>query len=233
MYSMTTTQVRRSSAETRARVLEVAAGLFYSDGIRATGIDRVAAAAGVAPTTLYRLFASKDDLIAAYLEDGREQYLAWLDRGLSGTGTPAGRLLAAFDEQAAAARSEGFRGCPFLMALAEFPDPAHPAHTTAVRTKAEVRDRLRAVVDELGTGDAAVLTDRLVLVMEGVYATIQAFGPDGPSTQARAVAELILSAGSPAERPSNHELSAGSPAERPSNHELSAAPRRRGRRPAR
>jgi AcrR family transcriptional regulator len=206
---MTTTQARRSSAGTRAHVLAVAGELFYTDGIRATGIDRVAAAAGVAPTTLYRLFASKDDLIAAYLEDGREQYLAMLDRGLSGTGTPAERLLAAFDEQAAAAASEGFRGCPFLMALAEFPDPAHPAHATAVRTKTEVRDRLRAVAAELtdpdGLADPDVLADRLLLVMEGVYATIQAFGPAGPAVQARAVAELILS----------------------------AVPRRRGRRPAR
>jgi AcrR family transcriptional regulator len=202
---MTTTQVRRSSAETRARVLEVAAGLFYTDGIRATGIDRVAAAAGVAPTTLYRLFASKDDLIAAYLEDGRVQYLAWLDEGLAGAGTPDARLLAAFDQQAAAASPDGFRGCPFLMALAEFPDPGHPAHVTAVRTKGEVRDRLRAVVDETGAVDPAVLTDQLLLVMEGVYAILQAFGWPGPAAQARSVAELVLS----------------------------AAPRRKGRRPAR
>jgi AcrR family transcriptional regulator len=216
---MTTTQGRRSSAETRALVLGVAEELFYSDGIRATGIDRVAAAAGVAPTTLYRLFASKDDLIAAYLEQGREQYLGWLEAGLAGPGTPAERVLAAFDQQAAAARSDGFRGCPFLMALAEFPDPAHPAHATAVRTKAEVRDRLRAVAGELGGPDPDALTDQLLLVMEGVYATIPAFGAAGPPARARTVAELILSAGSPAERPRNHELS--------------AVPRRRGRRPAR
>jgi AcrR family transcriptional regulator len=205
MLSMTTTQARRSSAETRALVLGVAGELFYTDGIRATGIDRVAAAAGVAPTTLYRLFASKDDLIAAYLEHGREQYLAWLDQGLAVAGTPAERLLAAFDQQAAAAAADGFRGCPFLMALAEFPDPAHPAHVTAVATKAEVRDRLRAVTGELGAGDPDALTDQLLLVMEGVYATIPDFGTAGPAAQARTVAELILS----------------------------AVPRRRGRRPAR
>jgi AcrR family transcriptional regulator len=202
---VTSTQTRRSAAETRALVLAVAAELFYTDGIRATGIDRVAARAGVAPTTLYRLFASKDDLIAAYLEQGREHYLAWLDRGLSAPGTPARRLLAAFDEQAAAATGEGFRGCPFLMALAEFPDPRHPAHVTAVRTKAEVRERLRAVVGELGAAHPRALTDQLLLVMEGVYATIPAFGRTGAAGQAPVVAELILS----------------------------AAPRRKGRRPAR
>ncbi len=213
---MTTTQARRSSAETRERVLAVAEELFYTDGIRATGIDRVAAAAGVAPTTLYRLFASKDDLIAAYLEHGREQYLAWLDRSLAVTGTPAERLLAAFDEQAAAAAPDGFRGCPFLMALAEFPDPAHPAHVSAVRTKAGVRSRLRAVVGELGGPDPEPLTDQLLLVMEGVYAIIQAFGQPGPAGQARAVAERILAAGAAG--------AAGA---------ASAAPRPRGRRPAR
>ena len=58
----------RSSAQTREHVLAVANDLFYWHGIRATGVDRVAAEAGVAPTTLYRLFASKDDLIAAYIE---------------------------------------------------------------------------------------------------------------------------------------------------------------------
>lgn len=205
MFVMTTMQTRRSSAETRALVLGLAEELFYTDGIRATGIDRVAAAAGVAPTTLYRLFASKDDLIAAYLEHGRVQYLEWLDRGLAAGRTPAERVLSAFDEQAAAAASEGFRGCPFLMALAEFPDPAHPAHATAVRTKAEVRGRLRAVVAELGVREPEVLTDQLMLVMEGVYAAIQAFGWAGPATRARDVAELVLS----------------------------AAPRRTGRRPAR
>jgi AcrR family transcriptional regulator len=196
---------RRSSAETRERVLGVVGELFYTDGIRATGIDRVAAAAGVAPTTLYRLYASKDDLVAAYLDSGREQYLIWLDRALTSAGTPAERLLAAFDEQAAEAAADGFRGCPFLMALAEFPDPAHPAHVTAVRTKAEVRDRLRAVAGEVAGADPEALTDQLLLVMEGVYAIIQAFGRPGPADQARAVAELILS----------------------------AAPTRKGRRPAR
>lgn len=97
-------------------------------------------------------------------------------------------------QQAAAAETDGFRGCPFQMALAEFPDPAHPAHATAVRTKAEVRDRLRAVAGELGGPDPDALTDQLLLVMEGVYATIPAFGTAGPAARARTVAELILSA---------------------------------------
>lgn len=192
------TATRRTSAETREHVLAVSAELFYRDGIRATGIDRVAAAAAVAPTTLYRLFASKDDLVAAYLGRSAEQYVDWLDRGLATPGTPRERLLAAFDAQAAAAAPAEFHGCPFLMALSEFPDPAHPAHRAAVRTKTAVLARLRAVVDELAeqepVPDPAALADRLMLVMDGVYAAIQAFGHDGPARQAPAVAALVLGA---------------------------------------
>jgi len=69
----------RSSAETREHVLGVAHELFYWHGIRATGVDRVAVAAGVAPTTLYRLFASKDDLIGAYIERADGLYREWFD----------------------------------------------------------------------------------------------------------------------------------------------------------
>ena len=69
----------RSSAETREHVLGVAHELFYWHGIRATGVDRVASAAGVAPTTLYRLFTSKDDLVAAYIERADRLYREWFD----------------------------------------------------------------------------------------------------------------------------------------------------------
>src|ERR1700733_4056215 len=68
----------RSSAQTREHVLGVAHELFYWHGIRATGVDRVAAAAGVAPTTLYRLFASKDDLVAAYIAANAGPYRQWV-----------------------------------------------------------------------------------------------------------------------------------------------------------
>jgi len=60
--------MRRTAEETRAHVLGVARDLFYRQGIRATGVDEVAAKAGVAPTTLYRVFSSKDDLVGAYVE---------------------------------------------------------------------------------------------------------------------------------------------------------------------
>ena len=82
--------MRRSGAQTREHVLEVTHELFYWNGIRATGIDRIAAAADVAPTTLYRLFASKDDLIGAYMERAGQLYRDWFDAAAQAGGANRG-----------------------------------------------------------------------------------------------------------------------------------------------
>jgi len=116
---------RRSSAATREHVLAVAHELFYWQGIRATGVDRVAAEAGVGPTTLYRLFASKDDLVAAYVARNDAGYRAWLREVTAPeAGSPRERILGLFDALLEQVQPELCRGCPFLMALAEFPDPS-------------------------------------------------------------------------------------------------------------
>ena len=188
----------RSGAQTREHVLEVAHELFYWNGIRATGIDRVAAAADVAATTLYRLFASKDDLIGAYMERAGQLYRDWFDAAAEAGGAdPRQRILALFDALTEQVQPVQCRGCPFLMALAEFPDPAHPAHRSAVALKHWVRTRLgelTADLDPASAGDRAALADQLALVMEGVYASVQALGVNGPARRARAFAEALLAA---------------------------------------
>jgi len=186
------TASRRSSAETREHVLQVTHDLFYWQGIRAVGVDRIAAAAGVAPTTLYRLFASKDDLVAAYVERADRGYREWFDAAV-GTGSPRERILALFDELVVQTQPDRCRGCPFQMALTEFPDPAVAAHRNAAANKAWVRARLGELTAELaGVADPEALAGRLALLMEGVYASAQSLGADGPARDARAFAEAIL-----------------------------------------
>jgi AcrR family transcriptional regulator len=183
----------RTAAQTREHVLQVANDLFYWHGIRATGVDRIAAEAGVAPTTLYRLFASKDDLVAAYVERADRLYREWFTGVVEAAGAdPRARILALFDALAEQVQPHQCRGCPFLMALAEIPDRALPAHQHAVATKAWVRARLGELVDAMQVDDAAALADELTLVMEGVYASVQALGADGPASRARALAEVLL-----------------------------------------
>jgi AcrR family transcriptional regulator len=177
--------------------LDVADRLFYWDGIRATGVDRVAREAGVAPTTLYRSFPSKDDLVAAYVDRYAARYRDWVD-DLTGDRRrpPAARILALVEALTGNTGPETFRGCPFLMVLAEYPDPESPAHASAQSIKAWVRQKLRALTAELLPGVSArtraAVGDQLVLVIEGIYASAAALGPTGPVVQARALAKLVI-----------------------------------------
>jgi len=108
--------------------LQVARDLFYWNGIRATGLDKVAAEAGVAPTTLYRLFSSKDELVAAYVEREDRLYREWFNAAIkTGGAHPRDRIMAVFDALAEQVRPDVCRGCAFQMTLAEVPDPAAAA----------------------------------------------------------------------------------------------------------
>jgi AcrR family transcriptional regulator len=104
----------------RERILVTAHDLFYRDGIRATGIDRVILEAGVAKLTFYRHFPSKDDLVRSFLAYRHDRWLAWLVDALGRHGAQPGGGLAPL----AAAMGEwfaepGFRGCAFINAVAE------------------------------------------------------------------------------------------------------------------
>lgn len=190
---------RRPAAETREHILAVAADLFYWEGIRATGVDTVAARAEVAPVTLYRIFASKDDLVAAYVERCSEAYRERLTAVSSpAAGSARQRILAVFDAFTEEALSESCRGCPFLMVLAEFPDRRHPAHKAAVAHKTWVRKLFNKLVNELAQeaplNDPDGVADQLALVADGIYGSVQSLGASGPAQHGRACAEIVLEA---------------------------------------
>jgi AcrR family transcriptional regulator len=192
--------VRRSAEQTRELVLDVAEELFYWNGIHATGVDKIAATAKVGPTTLYRLFASKDDLVAAYVDRYAAGYRGWIETITSAPEASAReRILALFDGLATFTGPETFRGCPFLMTLAEYPDQSSAAHLSAQAVKGWVRAKLHELVADLTKTSAIpnpdALADQLALIVEGIYASTAALGVDGPARQARAVVEALLAAG--------------------------------------
>jgi len=185
----------RSAAETRDHLLEVAGRLFYANGIRATGVDLVASEAGVAPTTLYRQFASKDDLVGAYVEHEYDGFRATFDAAVAAAGSdPRAQILAVVDLICAEIDSEQYRGCALMMTLAEFPDPDLPAHRNAVAAKTWVRRSLGELTARLDVDHPDELADHLVLVTEGARAAAQALGRSGPARQARQLCEAILDA---------------------------------------
>ena len=114
---------REETLSARERLLTVANDLFYRHGIRSVGIDQVIAEAKVAKMSLYRSFASKDELIAAYLEQRDRLYWEWWDGVIAANpDSPRDQIIALF--QALATRKRpGARGCPVTNAATEFPEP--------------------------------------------------------------------------------------------------------------
>jgi AcrR family transcriptional regulator len=182
-------------AAPRERLLAVAGDLFYRQGIRSVGVDEIVAAANVAKMSLYRSFASKDELAAAYLEERDERYWRWWDAAVGlHPGEPRRQLKALFGSLAERTTRPNWRGCPFTNAATEFPEADHPARKIAEANKRELRRRLQALADAVGARRPAALADQLVLLFEGAYTTAQTFGADGPAKAVADAADALVAA---------------------------------------
>lgn len=169
------------SPSVRDRLLNTAADLFYREGIRAVGVDLVVERTGVAKTSLYRHFPSKDNLVAAVLERDDERYWAHWERVAQEAGQdPAAELGAHVQWIAQYIGRPEFRGCAFLNAATEFPGAGHPARKIALRHKAELRRRVGVLTGRLGLKDPEGLADQLVLLIDGAYVNGQLRGGRGP-----------------------------------------------------
>lgn len=178
----------------RERLLDVASDLFYREGIRAVGVDTVVAEAGVTKMSLYRSFASKDELVMAYLERRDKTYWAWWDDVVRRCPEPREQLLTLVREIGERVSRRGYRGCPFTNAAIEFHDPGHPGRKVAEANKRELRRRLVALSQDLGAKDPEGLGEQLVLLIEGAYSSSQTFGPGGPTRQLSAAAAALADA---------------------------------------
>jgi AcrR family transcriptional regulator len=169
------------------RILAAADKLFYEKGIRAVGVDTVAAEAGVSKRTLYNHYPSKDALIAAYLQ-ARFKHIAPSD-------APAReQILGAFDRLERMFADGSFRGCPYVNAVTEIGDPRHPAARIAVQFKEQRRLWFRALLERLGIKEPDVLATQLQLLSEGALAAALVRGDPALARTARAAAEVLLDA---------------------------------------
>ena len=176
----------------RERVLEVAGELFYREGVRAVGIDTIVARSGVAKMSLYRNFASKDELIVAYLEERDRQFFSRWDQAVGDEGLdPRVRLKGLVAATTERVRRPEYRGCPFLNASAEFPDAAHPARAIIEAHRRGVRTRLLDLCRGLDGPRAESLTTQLIVLMDGVYASAGTLD-DASAASVMAAAELLI-----------------------------------------
>ncbi|WP_326691276.1 MULTISPECIES: TetR/AcrR family transcriptional regulator [unclassified Streptomyces] len=178
------------------KILDAAATLFYERGITAVGVDLIAKEAGVTKKTLYDRFGGKDALIAAYLRERDQRWRAWLTEWVDGyDGGPRGRVLTTLDALAEWMLRRNPRGCGFVNAAAELPDPAHPGRQVITEQKRWLRGylyELGAAAGVTDPGRAGRLADELTLLHEGVMVLRGIGVVDDPVGAARAMAEAAL-----------------------------------------
>jgi len=175
------------SVSPRERILAAADKLFYGQGIRAVGVDLVAGEAEVSKRTLYAHFASKDDLIAAYLT-ARFRHMVPSD-------APAReQILGYYDYLERAFGRADFRGCPYVNAVTELGDPKHAAAGIALQYKRERKGWFKALLQRIGVRDAESLATQLQLLGEGALAAWLVQGDASVARSARAAAEVLLAA---------------------------------------
>jgi len=173
----------------KERILDAADRLFYSQAIRAVGVDAVAAEAGISKRTLYNHYASKDELITAYL----------VRRGAQ-VATPEGpaleQILGVFDNLASWFGSKRFRGCPFVNAMAELSgDRQHPAVPITMALKKRRVQAFEKQLRALHVAGAPALAQQLAILFEGAIAVSLVRGGDPKVAEsARAAACVLLDA---------------------------------------
>ena len=177
------------------RILETADRLFYGRGIRAVGVDTIAAEIGISKRTLYNHFASKDDLIVAYLSRR-------LKPAPPSERPPVEQILGNFERLERTIGTGGgtgggtgvFRGCPFVNAVAELKEPTHAANKVALAFKEQRRKWFQALLVQLGVADPETLSMQLLLLIDGTIAAAIVRGDPKVATAARQAAAVLLQA---------------------------------------
>jgi AcrR family transcriptional regulator len=177
--------LRSEKPDMNERILQTADRLFYLQGIRAVGVDTIAAEIGISKRTLYNHFPSKDALISAYLQRRFVQ-------PRPSDKSPVEQILRTFDSLERRFAARDFRGCPFVNAVAEMGAEDRAVRKIAVAFKESRRVWFRDLLLELGVADAEALATQLVLLVDGAIAQDLVRKDSSMARAAKAAARVLL-----------------------------------------
>jgi AcrR family transcriptional regulator len=193
--SVSTDTVTETTVPPRTRLLRAARELFYRDGIHAVGVEAIAEAAATNKTTLYRHFASKDELVAECLREyGRHFEAVWVEIEQAHRGSAKDQLLALLRVMAEFKLDQSERGCALANAAIELPDPDHPARRVVEELKSRYRNLIVGLCRKARLRDPELLADELFLLGEGARISRQSVGPDGPAKRLAEMFETLVAA---------------------------------------
>ncbi|NOU15558.1 MAG: TetR/AcrR family transcriptional regulator [Methylococcaceae bacterium] len=177
----------------RDRILQAASELFYSQGIKATGVDAIAKLAGSNKMTLYSHFPSKDDLVVAFLRKRDEDFRSWFVAQIDNKAhQPKDKLLAVFDVIGEWLEIPEFRGCAFINAAAEFPVEGNPVHQVSAEFYDQFRSYMSDLARQCGIKSPDSLALQLSLLVEGAIVSEQMKRHSGSAEQAKQAASMLI-----------------------------------------
>ncbi|SCK09818.1 transcriptional regulator, TetR family [Streptomyces sp. WMMB 714] len=152
------------------RIVTAAEELFYDRGITSVGVDLIAEHSGVTKRTLYNQFGSKDHLVAIYLAERDKRWRSRVRETVDGCDDPVEAVTAPFEALRTWSETST-RGCAFINALAELPDPSHPAHRIAADQKRWLLNLFKELATAAGCAGPDALATQLLVLHEGALAT--------------------------------------------------------------
>lgn len=177
----------------RERIVETAMRLFYQDGVRAVGIDRIIAESGVAKMSFYRHFPSKADLVCAFLEERHQRWLTWFDDAVQARSRRSGRhLVSVAGALDAWFKDRDFRGCAFINTTTEFADSGSRERQIALAHKRNLEQRLAALAAADGSPDPAQTGRLALIVVEGAIVRAQMTGSAEAARDARRLLSMLI-----------------------------------------
>lgn len=157
-------------SEARSRLLTTASRLFYSEGLHSVGVDRIISEASVTRATFYRHFPGKEDLLVAYLAFADQAIRTQVETARNTMRDATDVLRAVARSIADGIRSDGFRGCAFLNAAAEYPDPEHPVHQAVLAHRQWFLDTVTDLLAQTGEGSPGPAARHFVMLRDGAMA---------------------------------------------------------------
>lgn len=177
----------------RDELVEKALKVFYRNGFHATGMDMLAVETGISKTSMYKYFRTKEDLILAVLRLRDDEFRSWLFRRMEELGTtPRGQLVAMFDGLREWFAEEGFRGCMFIKASAEYQEVGDPVYMQSAEHKRLLLAHIRSLADKAGARDPDTLARTLLLLKEGAIVMAHLMRGENQAMDAKAAAKTLL-----------------------------------------
>ncbi len=194
--TMKDVKVAHEGDNVRERILKTASELFYREGTRAIGVDLIVARSGVAKTSLYRHFRTKDSLIEAYLQREDQDFWSHWDKvAAEHKHAPVQELDAQLKWIGDRIARANYRGCPQINVSAEYADQNHPARKVAIAHKAELRRRLHDLaqaMQEIVEPERFAL--QIAVIIDGALASGTSLHREGPAQFLQTIAHTLMEA---------------------------------------